>query len=380
MLNEDMFTVDNATAHINEGPGITTDGDGVSIDWDEVDVVTVDSPAVDTKFGTNEFYRIPTTVARPVPQTYNVDGEQKTYIKPPSELRKAAFYVDNAPWTLNHPSTGMVARTQDVRGFWKDGNYEEDEEDLQAYLHFPTNDMLARGFLEENQGLSIGFYNNVISTDEYDGTLDSVDIDVDSVDGFQTDILINHISSVEDGRCSLEQGCGLNVDSMDGEWFESSEIDEDSYAVSEDNTKQTMCDKDTMIEIDDLALDAVAQQNDAVAELQADAAELREDNEELQAELDSVEDKASALEEKNEELRSSLDKYKRRELEPLADDIIKHSGRFDEDSKEDLLSRENLTELHEIVMDVSSTEKNVDSENEDGGSSEVEEPLTQTPW
>lgn len=419
-MNEErqMFFIDRSVATLSESQ-VTVD-EGSSIDWDDVAVTTVgaddqlDAESLVDTFGTNEFYQLPAVVARPVLQNYTIDGEERTFLKPPEELQKVAWYIDGTPWTLEHPSTRMLSQTDDVRGFWRDGEYDSEEDALTSTLYIPTIDTEAQRFVEENPALSIGFYSDVVPAEDYLASIDDgereldIDANVSEVDAFQTDLLLNHISSVSHGRCSEEQGCGLSasVDSSNNSGVNDAGITtlieagaepNESTTKSKTNTNTTtntttMC-EEGLIDVDDLTLDAVADQNSAVASVIDEAEELRSEVEELRDTADTATDKAEALEEKNEELRASLDEYERAEKEPLADDIIEHSGRFTEDAKEDLMARDtdHLTEIHEIVMDVASTETTVEdgvtdsggNGNGDGNGSSggsYEEPLTMTPW
>lgn len=185
----------------------TTDDDNVSFEWDEQHIVHVDAPAdLEGAFDTNRFYKIEdATIARPIKQQYMVDGELVTYKKPADELRRAAWSFDNAPYTLEHPSTGMVKDVNDVHGFFRSVHYTSDNK-LNGNLYVPANDEDAIEFVENNTDVSVGFFNRVV--DEYDG--DTGSITDDDVDGFQVNMYGNHVAGVESGRCSGADGCGLD--------------------------------------------------------------------------------------------------------------------------------------------------------------------------
>lgn len=208
-MTDTILTHDSPVSAFEDAGGVvSTDDDGVSFSWDEEHVVRVDAPA-DLKgaFDTERFYKIEgATVARPIKQPYMVGDEIEWHKKPAEELRNAAWTFDNAPFTLGHPDTGMVKDVDDVHGFWRNSRYDSAEDRMKEDLYVPVNDDEALAWIEENKDVSVGFYNRVY--DAYDG--DTGDLTDDDVDGFQVDIFGNHIAGVEQGRCSGEDGCGLD--------------------------------------------------------------------------------------------------------------------------------------------------------------------------
>lgn len=215
-MTDTIFTHDAATVSWDsvETDGITVDDDGTaSFDWSEIPVVRLDEPPHAEAFDTDEFYKIEgATVARPIKQPYRVGDSIDWYKKPADELRKMAWSLDNAPFTLGHPDTGMVKDVNDIHGFWKEPRYDGDEERLKEDLYIPTNESDATEFVSEHQDVSIGFYNRVHS--EYDG--DTGDLMDDDVDGFQVNMYGDHVAGVTQGRCSSEQGCGLDAQDNHG--------------------------------------------------------------------------------------------------------------------------------------------------------------------
>lgn len=212
MYEEQHFTRDAARASFDESAdGITVDDDDVSVDWDDVETVTIDDPPHAQAFGTKDFYKLPATVARPIPQPYQYGEDSVVWLKKPREgLKDAAWSLENAPWTMDHPDTGMVKNVDDVRGFWSDPRYVDGLDDLDADLHVPTDDEEAKEFIEENGDVSVGFYNRITEVSDYDGVVggeDDADVDLD---GYQTDMIFDHVASVAVGRCPSEQGCGID--------------------------------------------------------------------------------------------------------------------------------------------------------------------------
>lgn len=260
MYDEQHFTHDAATIVFDEdAPGITVDDDeSVSFDWDDVETVTIENPPHANAFDSKEFYKLPATVAKPIPQPYQFSDETVWLKKPREELKNAAWSLDNAPWTLGHPDSGMVKAVDDVRGFWKDPRYIDSLDDLDADLHVPTNDGGAKEHLEENADVSVGFYNRIARTDEYDGVVGGTDDDV-TIEGYQTDMLFDHCASVKVGRCPSGAGCGIDAqehghfDSLDEEGFISGTLPTNinDEADSTDSDMQETTDQPSGIHVED---------------------------------------------------------------------------------------------------------------------------------
>lgn len=212
MYDETHFTHDAAVASFKEdanGIERTEDGD-ISIDWDEVEQVTVNNPPHADAFETKQFYRLPATVAKPIRQPYHYGEDNLVWLKKPrEELKKAAWSLDNAPVTMSHPETTMVKDVDDVHGFWDDTRYVDGVDDLDSYAHIPVDDDEAKEYVEEHGDVSVGFYNKIARVDEYDGIVGGSD-DSDEVDGYQTNMVFDHCAFVGTGRCSSEHGCGLD--------------------------------------------------------------------------------------------------------------------------------------------------------------------------
>lgn len=213
MYDEQHFTRDKAVVEFDDSAdGITTDDDGdVQFYWDEVPRVTVDNPPHADAFESKEFYKIPATVAKPIPQPYQY-GEDSVWLKKPrEELKKAAWSLDNAPWTMGHPDNGMVKDVDDVRGFWDNARYIDSLDDLDADLHVPVGDEEAKEYVERNSDVSVGFYNRIARVDAYDGVVGGADDESVEVEGYQTDMLFDHCASVQVGRCPGSKGCGIDA-------------------------------------------------------------------------------------------------------------------------------------------------------------------------
>lgn len=212
MYDEQHFTRDAARVVFHDTDGITVDDDGdATINWDKVETVRIENPPHAEAFGTKDFYKLPATVAKPIRQPYQFRDQTVWLKKPREELKRAAWSLENAPWTMDHPDTGMVKNVDDIRGFWKDPRYIDRLDDLDTDLYVPVDDEEAQDFISENGDVSVGFYNRVARTDEYDGVVGGEDADVDSIDGYQTNLYFDHVASVRTGRCSGEAGCGIDA-------------------------------------------------------------------------------------------------------------------------------------------------------------------------
>lgn len=193
------FTVDSASTEL-----ATPVGGPEPFDWSEVEVVEIDNAPFERAFDTDTFYKIPTTVARPIQQDYTYGETQVTLKKPAEELKKSTYSLDNTPLTLRH-TNGPVRSHDDVRGFVRDAMYAEDDERLVASVYLPVNDEPLIDAIEGGMtDVSVGFYNET-----------EVAEDGAAVDGYQIDIYFNHVALVDEGRCSREDGCGLALDAID---------------------------------------------------------------------------------------------------------------------------------------------------------------------
>lgn len=191
------FATDRATTL---SLAVDSDGAADSFDWSEANIVRIDNPPHEAAFDTDRFYKIPLTAARPVDQTYHTADGEVVMRKPPAELEQAAWSLDNAPITLGHPRSRIVDAVDKVHGFTRDPTWDTDEQSLDAFAYVPVTDTAAKSFIEDNNGVSIGFW--------YES-----DTSADEVDAYQRNLLVDHVAIVEEGRCSREDGCGLAADS-----------------------------------------------------------------------------------------------------------------------------------------------------------------------
>lgn len=350
--------------------------DGDAFQRDSQSTVTVDDEEWQDAFETDTAYRITAVVARPIKQEYQIDDETFTFKKPASELQKAATWLDNVPFTVRHPTTGTVKTLDQVHGVWRDPEWDADSEELRATLYIPSTDDDALDWVEQHSDVSVGFYNSLDEADE------------DGVDAYQTELYFDHVAGVTRGRCSGEDGCGLELDSAEGDTTDSGTVqmtvaDDDvsrpdvSVVESLSTSTKTMCDKDDCTcdgagdVVSDLSLDAIAERNEKVDEIMTDREELEAEKEELAADKADLEDKVEMLQEQVDDLQDSLDEYERAEKQEYVDEILsydKAQERWDED---DLYEKdtESLKEDLEFVEGLAATDKvanpSTDSESTD---------------
>jgi hypothetical protein len=230
-MSNAILTHDAAVSAFDAASGVvSTTDDEVSFNWDEKHIVNVDAPADLTgAFDTERFYKIDgATIARPIKQPYLVGDELEFYKKPADELKQAAWSFDNAPFTLGHPDSGMVKNVDDIHGFWRNPRYNEDEDRLKEDLYIPVSDDEALEFIEDHGDVSVGFYHTV--TDNYAG--DTGSLTDDDVDGFHVQMYGDHIAGVKEGRCSGEDGCGLDDNPNHGEVVNADERSDSEYTIA----------------------------------------------------------------------------------------------------------------------------------------------------
>lgn len=169
-----------------------------SIDWSRVP--TVSKPEYESFFGTDSFYSLSVTVAKPIEQQYVIDDDEYTFYKPPDELARAAWSVDNKPWTIGHPVHGHVTTVDQIKGVFDNSQYDWVDKSLDSSLNIPTNDSKSIEFLRDSDNVSIGFHNKL-----------DANVDRDGVHAAQRDIYIDHVASVTKGRCSDKDGCKIHT-------------------------------------------------------------------------------------------------------------------------------------------------------------------------
>lgn len=388
MSNDDRFFIhDAASAQIRN----TSDVESDSFSLDVARTVQIDNPPWVEAFDTDRFHEFEVVAARPIKQTYVVDGEEFTFEKPPEELRAAAWSMDNNPYPIGHPLTGSVQTPDDVHGFLRNPKYVDDYDDngdaLTANLYVPVNDEVALDHIADYQDVSVGFFNRL-----------DWDTDSENVDAYQRDLLFDHVAGVTVGRCSGEDGCGIEIDEgeRDSTVLRVGESDEGhttfreecsdgpcSCGLHEDSdisNTETMSEEETSDEAEnspEIDLDSVVSSMslDALAERHEDVKELQNTVDEKDTEIESKEDRIEVLEDAKDDLEQTVEEFENGERRPkkvIVDSILDMTERWDEEELMDL-DRERLEDREGIVSDVAATPS---TPSTDDAPSTDEEPET----
>ena len=142
---------------------------------------------------------VPAVIARQMVYQYDT----LKALKPFEELEAAAKFADGIPVTLEHPPAGVVTDRGEVMGFLKNPIAENDE--LKGVLEISNKDLIGDIKSGAYTDVSPGFFCELDATP---GTLDSAEYDA-----VQRGIFLNHVAICKVGRCSLKDGCGMNLDS-----------------------------------------------------------------------------------------------------------------------------------------------------------------------
>jgi len=311
-----------------------------AVNWDSVPTETLTDAPHRHAFGTDEFYAIDATVAKPMDQEYHIGEETVTFRKTADELRAAAWQLDNVPWTLGHPAANEVTDADQIHGFFRDPEY-VDGEGLTATLYVPVGDTKAREMLTDTAAVSIGF------TPEID-----YDVSDPDIDGVQRDLVIDHVASVQQGRCGVEDGCGIKhlTDADDGTVAVSDCVSCSTGACScgwhteyHDNDDTDMS-NEFGLDFTDLSADVIVDNHDGVAEMMANKDEQITD---LQAERDDLADR-------NETLADALDDRLQDDYETARDTLVDHTGRYEADELDERWqAADSVQDKREIVTDLS---------------------------
>ena len=142
---------------------------------------------------------VPVVVAN-AKHIYDYDGLK--VLKPFDELEAAALFADGIPVTREHPQAGIVTDRSQVLGFFKTPLAENDL--LRGILAITDKDLIADVKDKKLTEVSAGFFCDL---DTKSGELNGKPFDAT-----QTNIFLNHVAVVENGRCSIDDGCGIGLD------------------------------------------------------------------------------------------------------------------------------------------------------------------------
>ena len=149
---------------------------------------------------TDDVLTVPVTVASSK-HIYNYDGLKVR--KTLDELKAASQYAEHRPVTRGHPTAGIVTDRREVLGFFVSPVTED--ETLKGILEITDKDLIADVKEKRLTNVSPGFFCdlNREDTGDYNG---------EHYDATQENIFLDHVAIVEEGRCSMEDGCGIGLD------------------------------------------------------------------------------------------------------------------------------------------------------------------------
>ena len=232
----------------------------------------VDSIAIGTDGMTEKdgILSVPVTMARAMVLDY---GGLKV-LKPSDELEAAVPFIDRLPVTREHPEAGIVTDREQVLGFMRDPLFENDE--LKGILDISDTTLIADvkdGKIKEVSG---GFFCHLDNTP---GELNG-----EKYDAVQRSIFMNHIAAVNAGRCGVEDGCGLNLDSP------ANLIGKLDTAIGMATNEYNSALKDLLVEIKEMVTTGTEDSKDDVKIEDGKTAEdaLKAERDALKAELEAI--------------------------------------------------------------------------------------------
>jgi hypothetical protein len=228
---------------------------------------------------------VPVTVAKEM--VYDYDGLK--VLKPFDELRAAAVFANGIPVTREHPPAGIVTDRREVLGFLHDPVAEDGV--LKGILEIADRDLIADVKAKKFSEVSAGFF---CALDRGPGELNG-----EQYDAVQRNIFLNHIAVVEHGRCSLAQGCGINldtyaypmppdvIDKLDAAIERAKAMKDKSLLDLLRKIRKVITTKKGKDSLDSDAFNLV-KVRDAIAQLKASAAQSAAERDELQTKLEEI--------------------------------------------------------------------------------------------
>ena len=143
---------------------------------------------------------VPVTAAN-AQHIYDYDGLKVR--KPFEELEAAAMFCDGRPVSREHPTAGIVTDRGEVLGFFKNPLASDDV--LKGVLQITDKDLIADVKSKKLSEVSLSFYCDLDRSA-------SGELNGEHYDATQRNIFIDHIAICENGRCSIEDGCGIGLD------------------------------------------------------------------------------------------------------------------------------------------------------------------------
>lgn len=139
-----------------------------------------------------------------------------------SEIKKTWKMWENRPVCFDHPQTEVVMDPEDVIGYIRNVEKNEEKKRLEAELWVlkerpsftSSSDNYWKTMLEalkERDEISAGYYTII---EEGEGTFTDICGNEMEYEKRYTQILPDHIASVRRGACSPDQGCGVDLESI----------------------------------------------------------------------------------------------------------------------------------------------------------------------
>jgi hypothetical protein len=150
--------------------------------------------AIDTPEGFAKWEQV--TIAREMVQDY--DGD-KVY-KPADSLRTMLNHGENKPVTDTHPPDQIVTSNSQIKGYIDNLVFTDDSE-LCTDVTVSNQKLIDAIKSGKQREISIGFRAKTIDAHGVFNDREYTKI--------QTDMLLDHVAIVENGRCSLLDGCGF---------------------------------------------------------------------------------------------------------------------------------------------------------------------------
>jgi len=169
-------------------------GDSASFATDSSDIALDAEAAIETQEGFAKWEQV--TIAKEMIQDYN----GKKVFKSADSLRAMLDHGENRPITDNHPPGKLVTSNSQRKGYIENLTF-TDEHELKADMIVTDTKLADEIKSGKKREVSIGFHAKIVDAH---GVF--ADMEYDQI---QIDMLLDHVASLENGRCSLLDGCGF---------------------------------------------------------------------------------------------------------------------------------------------------------------------------
>ena len=146
--------------------------------------------------------RVPIVLAKEM--IYHYDDYDA--FRPADELEAVTNYIKGIPVTRSHPEEKIVTDRGEVLGWAMDAEFEDGE--LKVVLEISDKDLISDIQSGKLKGVSPGHFSRIDknASGEFNGK---------HYDVTQRDIFVDHIAIVEEGRCNVDDGCGIVFDTKE---------------------------------------------------------------------------------------------------------------------------------------------------------------------